>query len=71
MFLPGRKVVWVRLMTFLAIWKIIFVTTLVNILKLTFSRHIGLYYCMVAASLYFGSRIIVPKFMLYKGKYPL
>jgi hypothetical protein len=71
MFLPGKNVVWVRLMTFVAIWEIIFVATLVNILRLTFSRHVGLYCYMVVASLHFGSRITVQKFKLYKCKSPL
>jgi hypothetical protein len=71
MFLPSRNVVWGGLMTFLAILNILFVVTLVNILNLTFSRQISLYYCIVAASLHLGSRIMVLKLRLYRGKSPL
>jgi hypothetical protein len=47
------------------------VITLVNILNLILSRHIGLYCCICVASLLLGSRIIVPKFRLNNGNFPL
>jgi hypothetical protein len=43
MFLPGKKAVWVELITFFAISVILFVAILVNILKLTFKKQMGLY----------------------------
>jgi hypothetical protein len=45
-------------MTFLAILEILFVATLMNILKLTFSGQMDLYCCIVVASLHLLSRII-------------
>jgi hypothetical protein len=71
MFLSGKNAVWDGLMTFWAIWEILFVATLINILKLTLKRHIGLYCCILVTFLHFGSKIIVPKFKLYNGNSPL
>jgi hypothetical protein len=56
---------------FWATYMIPFVATLVNILKLTFNKHIGLYCWILVASLYFSSKIMVPKLRLYRGKFSL
>jgi hypothetical protein len=70
MFLPGIKSVWVGFITFCATTIILFVATLVNILKLKFSKHMSLYCYILQASLHFGSKIIVPKLRLYSSKFP-
>jgi hypothetical protein len=69
-FLPGKKAVCVRLITFIAISAILLVATFVNILKLTFRRQMGLYRWIVVASQHLGTRMIVPMFNLYSGKEP-
>ena len=47
------------------------VATFVKILKLTFSRHIGLYCWILLASCVFGNNIMTPKFKLKSGRLPL
>jgi hypothetical protein len=49
---------------------ILFVTTLVKILNLTFKRQIGLKFSTFIAS-FFGTRVITPKLRLWSGKIPL
>ena len=71
MFRPGRKVVCDGLIIFSATLVILLVSTLVKFLKLTLSKHIGLYCCIWLASLLFGRRIIVPKFNELSAKDPL
>jgi hypothetical protein len=49
----------------------LFVPTLVDIVKLTFSRHIILYRSIRQATCFFGNKVITLKLCLNKGKSPV
>jgi hypothetical protein len=70
-FLPITKVVWEGPITLLATPETRSVNTLVKILKLTFSKQIGMYYCIDIAPLHLGRSIMVPKLRLKRGSSPL
>ena len=62
MFLSGMKAVWDGCTTECAICVSLLVPALMKILKLTLRRQIGLNCSILTASVYLGSKVIVPKF---------
>jgi hypothetical protein len=68
MFLPLIKVVWLGIITLLAMGVTLSINNLGKILKSTFRRHIGLYCLIVLTSLTFGTRVMAPKFSLLQLK---
>jgi hypothetical protein len=65
--LPGMKTIWVVLIIFSAIVKILFVATLVKKWKLTLSKQIGLYCSIWTVFSFYGRTIIVPKLRSKSG----
>jgi hypothetical protein len=50
-----------------AMFVTLLVPTFIKILKLTFTKHIGLYCSIQLASSLFGNEVITPKFCLKRG----
>ena len=65
---PRIKAVCVELIRSSATELMRIVATFVKILKLTFSKQMGLYCWILLASCVLGSRVMTPKFRLNKGR---